>query len=133
MGPTHSASYFAWGFSKKRQNLANGGLHFPYEGDGSYQIAPPRIFSACEAVTFGEPSGNSRLSGPKEIIVKLHARRGQASVHRLRRVSVNPDGDTTDSLRNVGEVLEQCDVYRAFGKAPHLPIAGPSVASDSTG
>ena len=98
MGPTLSASYFQWAFSKKRPNLANGGLRLPHEADGLCQFGPPSTFSECEAVTLRR-TADAGLSDSKKIATKLHSNVGHASAHQSKRVSVDSDGGTAGLLR----------------------------------
>ena len=92
---------------------------------GLLRFAPSEEFSACTAATLGDARDDS-ISDPREIITKLHAIRGHDSANRLGRVVVNSDGGTSHLLGHVDEVLEDCDLCRAFAKAPHVPIAGTS-------
>ena len=39
------------------------------------------------------------------------------------------DGDSACSVHSVYEVLDQCEISRAFDKAPHLLIAGAFTVS----
>ena len=61
--------------------------------------------------------------------MKLYVNRGHASAQQLRRVSVDSDGDSMHLLTCVDEVSGQFGVCRAFGAAPHPPIAGTSTVA----
>ena len=51
-----------------------------------------------------------------------------ASARQLKRVSVNSEGGNYHLVNYVDVVLEHCEIRRACGKAPHVPIAGTSTA-----
>ena len=44
---------------------------------------------------------------------------------------MDAEGDTQYLVQHVGDVVAQCDVRKAFEKAPHIPISGTSSASTS--
>ena len=68
---------------------------------------------------------DERLSGPKNIPMKLHVNRGHASARQLKRISEGSAGDTRHLLTYAREVSGQCEVCRFFDKAPHVPIVRP--------
>ena len=115
-GPTASASYFKWAFSKNGPNLSHGGLHLPNWGDGLRRFYPSRAFSAC-----GQKSWGRRWN-----IIKLHVSWGHALADQLSRASVDSDRETRHPANYVGEALEGCEVCRALDKAAHIPTAGTS-------
>ena len=112
----------------KRPDLSDGGLQLPFTESGLIRFAPPREFSACTAVTLGDAQDDN-ISDPKKIIMKLHANWGHASATQLKRVLVDSDGGMSHLVNQVDQVLETCDVCRAFDKAPHIPIAGTTTVS----
>ena len=61
--------------------------------------------------------------------MKLRAKWGHASATQLRRVLVDSESGMSHLVSQVGQVLETCDVCRAFDKAPHIPIAGAATVS----
>ena len=64
-GPTPSASYFEWVFSKKRPNFTDGGLRPPYEKDGLYQFDFPLKLKSLGRYVLGvTPSEEGR---PKSV------------------------------------------------------------------
>ena len=127
-GPKLTASYFEWACAKKRPDLADGGLHIPLSQGGLYRREPPRIFPAGKAGTLGG-ARNGCLSDAKKIIMKLHVDWGHASAQQLKRAPVDTDGENMPLVNYVAEVLEHCEVRRAFDKAPHVAIAGASTVS----
>ena len=54
---------------------------------------------------------------------------GHASAQQIKRILVDAEGDNVSLLRHVEEVVNQCDVRKAFDKAPHTPIAGTSTVA----
>ena len=76
--PPVSASYSERAFPNKRPNLPSGALKVPFVKDRQYQVAPPRTFTACKAVTPGGAM-DVCLPGPKKIDVKSHVNWGHAS------------------------------------------------------
>ena len=127
-GSPFFASPLEWGHPRKRPNLENGGIRLPFTGEGLCSFALPRTFSACKAVTLGD-AGDGNQSDPKKIIGKLHVNWGHASAQQIKRVLVDAGGDNLSLLRHVEQVVSQCDVCKAFEKAPRTPIAGtPTVA-----
>ena len=72
---------------------------------------------------------DSCLPYPEKVTIKLHANWGHASAQQVRRVLVDSVGEPIGLLGFVAEVLQHCDVRRAFGEAPHLPVAGTSPVS----
>ena len=89
---------------------------------------PPKDFSACTAATLGDAQ-DAGISDPKKTIKELHVNRGHASATQLKRALVDSANGTSHLVPRVDEVLENCDVCRAFDKAPHVPIAGATTAS----
>ena len=120
-----SASFLERGPPRPRPYLANGGICLPFTNEGLCSFSPPSTFSACKAVMHG--IGNN--SNPKKIIEKLHVNWGHASAQQIKRVLVAADGGNLPLLRHVEEVVNQCEVCRAFDKAPHFPIAGTATVS----
>ena len=110
--PEVPASYSE--IAAKAPDLSNRGLLLPYTEDGSYSFERP-TFSTRGAVTLGD-SENFRATGPKEIVMKLHAIWGHASAQQLKRGFG-------------GLVFEQCEGCRPFNKAPQAPVAGTSTAA----
>ena len=100
----------------------------PLKGSGLIRFSPPRELSARTVVTLGDAQDDS-ISDPKKITMKLHANRGYASATQLKRVPVDSAGGMSHLVNQVGQVLETCDVCRAFDKAPHIPIAGATAVS----
>ena len=95
-----------------------------HEGNGPYQFDPTRTSAACKAVTLGGAMDGC-LSDPKEIITMLRENCGHASADLLRWVLVDSDWEDVHLANYVDAVLEQCEICRAFGRDPHVPIAGP--------
>ena len=93
-----------------------------------YHSYPPRALSASRAVTLGDAI-DPCSSDSDEICMKLLVNRGRASTHQLRRVLADSDLEAAGLACCAGEVLEQCEICRAFDKAPRIPIAGTSIFS----
>ena len=72
-------------------------------------------------------------SDPKKTFMRFHANWGHASAQQLRWVSVDFERENAHLAKYVEEVSEQCDVCRAFEKAPHVPIAGTPTVSKFNG
>ena len=74
------------------------------------------------------------LGGPKKIVMELHTDWGLESAQQLKRYLVDSGGDNMHLVAGVDEVLERCEIYRAFDEAPGDPVAAtPTVAmSDET-
>ena len=128
LGQTHPASYSVWANSKKRPNSANGGLRLPYGEPGLYQFGSPHTLWACREVKLGDAT-DTCSSDAKEIILKLHVNRGHTTAHQLKHVSIDCERETKGLANYVDAELGQCGISPAFGKAPHIPIAGTSTAS----
>ena len=111
--------------TRKRPNLENGGIRLPFTEDVMCSFSPPRTFSANNPVTLDD-ARNGTLSDLTEIIMKLHVNLGRASDRQLKGVLVDSEGGNFHVLQDVDEVLGRCGVCRAFGRAPHLLIAGTS-------
>ena len=60
---------------------------------------------------------------PKRNSVEPQVSRGHAPAQQLKRVLLFSDGGNAHLLNYADEVLEQREVYGAFDKAPHAPIA----------
>ena len=60
--------------------------------------------------------------------MKLHVDWVHASARQLKRAPADSESGNSHMANYVGEVLE-CEICRACGKAPHVPIAGASTAS----
>ena len=75
----------------KRPDLSNLGLRFPHTADGLFQFEPPSTFAACSAVALGG-SLNPFASNPEKVATALHASRGHALGHQLKRDLVDGDG-----------------------------------------
>ena len=73
------------------------------------------------------------LSVLGNITARLHVHWGHASAQRLKRVMVDSGWGANGLLGCVGDVIQQCEVCRAFGKAPFRPIAGTPLASSFYG
>ena len=99
---------------------------------GLLRAVPPKHFSACTAATLGDARDDSN-SDPNKIIVKLQVNWGHASATQSERESVASDGGMSHLVNHVDDVLENCDVCRAFDKAPHLPTAGASAVPTFNG
>ena len=127
-GPQFSASYFEWPLMDQRPDLSDGGLHLPLKESGLLRFATPKKFVACAAATLREAQDEG-AADPKKIIMKLHANWGHASANQLKRILVDSDSGMSHLVAHVDSVLENCEVCRAFDKAPHLPIAGTSSVS----
>ena len=95
----------------------------PLVDSGLLRFVLPNDFSACTAATLGDAREDS-TSDPKKIIMKLHVNWGHASATQLKRVLVDSEGGDSHLANYVDEASENCDVCRAFDKAPHVPIAG---------
>ena len=54
---------------------------------------------------------------------------GHASSQQIKRVLVDAEGDNWPLLRHVDEVVSQCEVCRAFDKAPHIAFTGTSAVA----
>ena len=108
-----SASFLGWGPPRQRPNLEHGGICLPFTEEGLCSFAPPRTFSVCKAVTLGDARDGNR-SDPKKIIEKFHLNWGQASAQQIKRVLVDAEGGNLSLLRHVEEVVNQCDVCKAF-------------------
>ena len=61
-------------------------------------------FFACAAATLGDAQGDS-ISGPKKIIMKLHATRRHASATQSPRVLVDSDGGMFHSANHVDKAF----------------------------
>ena len=61
--------------------------------------------------------------------MKLHLNWRHASARQLTRDLVDSEGGNSHLADSVDEVPEQCELRRAFEKAPRVPIAGASTAS----
>ena len=107
----------------KSPYLSNGGLHFPFAADGVCRFEPHQTFSAGMTVTLGDRKDGC-LSGPKKIIVKLQVNLGPTLAGRLKRVSVDSDGNNKHFSRYVNGVLERRGECKAFEKAPRAAIGG---------
>ena len=79
-------------------------------------------------MTSGDAQDDS-ISDPKKIIMKVHANWGHASATQFERVLIDSDGGMSHLVNQVDQVLETCDVCRAFDKAPRIPIAGTTSVS----
>ena len=88
-------------------------------------FTPPTLFSATKAATLRD-AGNSGLAYPAATITKLHVNWGHASAAQITRVLVDAEGDTQSLIQRVDDVVAQCDVCKAFEKAPHIPNSGTS-------
>ena len=55
---------------------------------------------------------------------------GRASAQRLKKVLVDSGGGDMRSANYVDGPLEHCEVRRALGSAPHVPIVSTSAASE---
>ena len=62
-------------------------------------------------------------------IMKLHVNWGRASASQLKRILVDSEGGNSYSVNFVDDVGENCDVRKAFEKAPYVPIAGATAVS----
>ena len=76
-----------------------------------------------------EDARDDCISEPKKIIAKLHANWGHAAASRLKRVLADSECGNSNLVNFADDVLEHCDVCKAYEKAPHVPIAGTSPAS----
>ena len=112
----------------QRPDLSDGGLHLPLKESGLLRFSTPKKFVACTAVTLRDAQDEG-AEDPKKIIMKLHANWGHASASQLKRILVDSDGGMSHLVAHVDSVLGNCEVCRAFDKAPHLPIAGTSSVS----
>ena len=92
------------------------------------RFVPPKEFAACTAGTLGDARDDS-ISDPKKIIMKLHIIWGRASANKLKRVLAGSEECASHSVDFAGDILEQCDVCKAFDQAPHIAIAGTSAVS----
>ena len=79
-------------------------------------------------MTLGDAREDS-LSDPKKIITRLRVYWGHASATQLKRVSVDSEGGSSHYVTHDAEGLGNCDVRRAFDKAPHVPNAGTCAVS----
>ena len=109
-------------------DLSDGGLHLPHAQGGLYRFETPRTFAAYKAVPLGVAQ-DSNLTDPKKIATKLHVNWGHASARQQKRVLVDSERDNMHLLTCADEVLARCEVCRAFGKAPHAPVAGASTVA----
>ena len=112
----------------QRPDLSDGGLHLSLKESGLLRFSTPKKIAACAAATLREAQDEG-AADPKKIIMKLHANWGHASANQLKRILVDSDGGMSHLVAHVDSVLENCEVCRAFDKAPHLPIAGTSSVS----
>ena len=103
--------------------MPDGGLREPYAEEGLYCFELPQTASDCKSVTPGDAIAGREFA-PKEIITKPHVSWGHVSARQLGWGSVDSGGENMHLVDYVGAVLEQCDIFRAFGEAPHAPIAG---------
>ena len=94
----------------------------------SGNFTPPKLLSAYRAVTLRD-AGNSDLPDPSTTIMKLHVNLGHASAAQIKRVLVDAGGGTQSLVQHVDDVVAQCDVCKAFEKAPHIPTSGTASAS----
>ena len=62
---------------------------------------------------------------------KIASQLGHASGNQQKRSLADQDGGNFHLVDNADEVLEQCEVCRAFDKAPHVLAVGTSTASMS--
>ena len=68
------------------------------------------------------------LSGRKRIVIKLHVNCGRAPARQSKRWSADSDEEAMGLADYADEDFEQCEICRAFDKAPSIPIAGTSIA-----
>ena len=101
----------------KRPNLPNGGLRLSHAEDGLSQFDPPRTLPARKSVALGDEV-DSRLSGPKDNIMKLHANWGHAPAQQLNGVLVDSDRELMGSINVAEESPQQREVCCAYDKAP---------------
>ena len=95
-------------------------------------IGPPRIFPSRRPVAL-EVVVDSCLSDPGKVIAKLHVNWGHSSAQQPQRVLVDSGGETMCLVKFAGGVPKQCNVRRAFDKAPEDPIEGAPPASSFNG
>ena len=69
---------------------------------------------------------DASISDSKKTITKLHVNWGHAPAPQPKRVLVDSEGGHSHFVNFADEVLEHCDVCRAFDMAPHGPTAGTS-------
>ena len=69
------------------------------------------------------------MADPKKIVMKLHVTWDHASAQQLERELVDSDRNNKHLLTCADEVLAQCEACQAFGKAPHILVAGASTVA----
>ena len=125
----YSASVLHWApldeATQLTDSMRDGGFRWvddpaPRSYSASAAFTTPQLFSACNAVTLRD-AGNSELSDPNKVIMKLHINWGHSSATQIKRVPVDAEGDTQSLIQHVDEVASQCDARKAFEKAPHIP------------
>ena len=79
----------------------------------SGNFTPPKLLSAFRAATLRD-AGNSDLSDPSAIIMKMHVNWGHASVTQIKRVLVDAEEDTQSLVQHVDAVVAHCAVCVAF-------------------
>ena len=67
---------------------------------------------------------NGRLTA-----AKVHVNWAHPSASHLKRTLTDADGAGATALKAVGSAAHEGDVCAFFGEAPHLPVAGTSLAS----
>ena len=119
-GPLVSASYFEWAFTNTRPDFLEGGPICSTPKLACISLNP----IARSRPVMRQPWGHRRRvcpPAPNQIVMRLHANWGHA-----KRAPADSDVDNMHLLTCVDEVSDQCG---AFGKAPHVRIAGASSAS----
>ena len=110
---------------EKWPDLSDGGFQLLVVEIGLFRFVSPKEFSACSAVTSGDARDDC-FSDPKKIIMKLHINWGRAPASEMKRVRADSEGGNSHVAHFAANGLEPCDVCKASGGAPHVPIAGTS-------
>ena len=106
---------------RKRPNLSKRGDSLAlYRGWNAQHRPASRVCGLLGGTRDGT------LSDPKNVITKLHVNLDHASAQQMKRVLVDSDCRNLHLLRHIDGVLEHCEICRALGRAPHVPIAGTS-------
>ena len=65
--------------------------------------------------------------------MKWHVIWGHASAHQIKQVLADSEGGTLHLLHHVDELLEHCEVCRAFDRPHRVPVTGASTVSTFDG
>ena len=96
LGPKLAAPYFEWAILDKRPDLPNGCFNLPFSEDGLCRFEPPRVFSACPAVTLGGARDESASD--------MRRRAGGNECWRIRMVATLTWRTTFSRSWNIGKL-----------------------------